>query len=123
MSFLQKADNDQCRSQYNNRVQRDHERKIQLVNHHIRKNRCILCHLCPEGKATVRKDILDAMGYNYNRFSHLYKSKNQLYYFSYDFGFTPIDQNGIAKVLIVKHQDYMDKFSLDPWSYLKTQNS
>ncbi|MDA0193926.1 MAG: hypothetical protein O2887_06115 [Bacteroidetes bacterium] len=89
------------------------------MNHHIRKNRRILRHLCPEGKATVRKDIIDAMGFDYNYFSHLFKTVNQLYYFSYDYGFCPIIENGKPKAVIVQQQPYMDKFSLDPWNFKK----
>lgn len=73
------------------------------------------------GKATVRRDVLDAMGYDVRVFSSLFlTSKKQIYYVCYDFAFTPILDNNIEKALIVTKQDYMN--SWDPWKYVKNNS-
>jgi hypothetical protein len=109
---------DQCRYLANNKNKFQAERPILDINRVLRKNRSILKALCPVGKATVRRDILDAMGYDVRVFSSLFlTSKKQIYYVCYDFAFTPILDNNIEKALIVTKQDYMN--SWDPWKYVK----
>ncbi|MFK7952840.1 MAG: hypothetical protein AB8B73_08330, partial [Ekhidna sp.] len=71
--------------------------------------------LSPEGKATVRKEVLDQMGFDYRYFSGLFKTKSNLYYLIYDYAFSPIFENGVEKALIVQRQDYMDRLSLEIW--------
>jgi hypothetical protein len=110
---------DQCRATYNNDKRYTSETHIRQVNSVIRRNRKILKSLCPVGKATVRRVELEEMGYNFNYFSHIFPSKGKVYYFCYDYGFTPIvERETIQKVLIIQQQDYM-KRAFDPWKYLK----
>jgi hypothetical protein len=104
-----------CRNAYNNQHKAVEEQYIQHVNSLIRKNRRILKTLCPEGKATVRKEVLDNMGYDYRYFSGLYKTSVNLYYLAYDYAFAPIFEKGIEKALIVQRQDYMDRLTLEIW--------
>lgn len=112
---------DQCRSTYNNQNKRDDQKYIQEVNRLIRKNRRILKSLCPIGKATVRKEVLDTMQYDYRYFSSIYKSgSNQVYYICYDYAFTAVKETKpsgevVDKALIVQKQDYFDKLSLKMW--------
>jgi len=105
-----------CRNTYNNQNKATEEFYIQSVNSSIRKNRRILKTLSPEGKATVRKEVLDSMGYDYRFFSGIYKTKNGLYYLVYDYAFSPVfEREGIEKALIVQRQPYMDKLTLEIW--------
>ncbi len=113
---------DQCRNSFNNQNKRDDQRLILEVNRLIRKNRRILKSLCPIGKATVRKEVLDTMQYDYRYFSSIYKSNsNQVYYVCYDYAFSPIKQQDretgkmIDKALIVQKQAYFDQLSLKMW--------
>ncbi|MCP4459860.1 MAG: hypothetical protein GY816_17830 [Cytophagales bacterium] len=106
-----------CRNSYNNQNKADDERQIQQINSQIRKNRRILKTLCPQGKATVRKEVLDQMGYDYLHFSSLFKTSGLLYYFVYDFGFAPTFENKIEKAIIVQRQDYMSKLGFDLWKH------
>ena len=106
----------QCRATYNNQKKLTHERAILNANRILRRNRTILKTLSPEGKATVRKEVLDTMGYDFRYFSGIFKSKSNVYYLVYDYAFSPIiDNNGVEKALIVQRQDYMDKLSFDIW--------
>lgn len=104
-----------CKSAYHNRHKSFGEVNIQQVNRILRHNRAILKTLSPEGKATVRKEILDQMGYDYRHFSGLFKTQTNLYYLIYDYAFSPIFERGIEKALIVQRQDYMDRLTLDIW--------
>lgn len=109
-----------CRNSLNNQKKRKHERIIIAVNKQIRKNRTILQKLCPEGKATVRKERLLDMGFSFQYFSSIYKQGTLTYYFSYEYGFAPIvqpsrtDQQPVQKVLIIQYQEDM-KGKFDPW--------
>jgi len=109
---------DQCRFIFNNQHKTIEEAHILNTNKQLRKNRNILKSLCPEGKATVRKDVMIAMQYNFSLFSTLFiTSKKQLYYLCYDYGFTPILENGTEKALIVTRQHYMREWQ--PWRFVK----
>ena len=103
---------DYCRNSYNNRVKRSDEKYIQEVNRILRRNRRILKHLCPQGKAVVRKEILDQLGYNYSHFSGIYSTKRGTYYFCYDYGMSPLHEKNIPKALIIQKQDYVPALSL-----------
>lgn len=112
---------DYCRNVFNNQTKRADEKQIQKVNSIIRKNRRILKTLCPIGKATVRKEVLDAMGYDYRHFSGVYRSPapaHQAYFICYDYAFSPIHQKNIEKALIVQKQDYYDNYLKNPWPVL-----
>lgn len=104
-----------CRNSYNNQNKSREEQQITLINAAIRKNRRILKTLCPQGKATVRKDVLDAMGFDYRYLSGLYQTASGPYYFCYDYGFKPImersqtEGQAVPKVLIIQKQEYMDQ--------------
>lgn len=93
------------------------------VNRQIRKNRSILKALCPEGKATVRKERLLDMGFSFQYFSSQYVEGKLRYYFSYEYGFTPIIQHSrtegvpVRKVIIIQYQESM-KGAFDPWQGL-----
>ena len=104
-----------CRAEYHHRHKTYGELYIASSQSMTRHNRRILKTLCPKGKATVRKEILDSMGYDYRYFSGLYKSKSNLYYLVYDFAFSPIFERNIEKALIVQRQDFMDKLTLAIW--------
>jgi len=110
----------QCRANFHNRNKRKNERVIAAVNRQIRKNRSILQKLCPEGKATIRKERLLDIGFSFQYFSSIYAEGALTYYFSYEFGFAPIVQQSqsenrlVQKVLIIQYQEYM-KGKFDPW--------
>jgi len=109
-----------CRNAFNNRLKRTDEQYIMSVNQSLRKNRRILKTLSPVGKSTVRKDVLMAMGYNFNIFSSMYRTtKGTIYYLCYEYGFNPIiDNQGVEKAVIINRQDYMAVWQ--PWKYVNT---
>ncbi|MEN8247749.1 MAG: hypothetical protein ABFS32_02355 [Bacteroidota bacterium] len=102
-----------CRNAFNNRVKRDDEQLIIAVNRQIRKNRRILKTLCPQGKAVVRKELLDKLGYQYGVFSGIYKYGTATYFLCYDYGFAVHYERSIPKAVIIQQQDYMSDYN--PW--------
>lgn len=105
---------DQCRSQANNKSKLERQQTILVTNQKLRRNRTILKTLCPQGKATVRKEILVAMGFSIDSFTSIFVTRSrQVYYLCYDYGFTPIMEGQIEKALIVSRQEYMK--DLNPW--------
>ncbi len=108
---------DQCRALANNQNKIVSQRILLNTNQVLRKNRTILKTLCPQGKATVRKEVLVAMGYNFDCFTSLFVTRTkQVYYLVYDYGFTPIMEGQIEKALIVSRQEYMKDWN--PWKSL-----
>jgi hypothetical protein len=95
-----------------------HELVIQKTNSTLRRNRSLLAHFCPSGKSTVRKDVLMQSGYQFEVFTHIFPFTKGTYYFCYDYGFLPIKDKGIQKMLIVQKQSYMENQSFNPWGAL-----
>ena len=108
---------DQCRFIANARRKQETEWPILELNRKLRKNRSILKTLSPAGKGIVRKEVLDAMKYDCSVFTSIFiTNKKQIYYICYEYGFTPLMDNGAKKALIVVRENYVDTF--DPWKYL-----
>ncbi|WP_421877336.1 hypothetical protein [Marinoscillum sp.] len=112
---------DQCRATYHNQHKRPYEEAIKRLNAQLRKNRTILKTLCPLGKATVRKEVLENMGFSFRHFSSLYGKPGKTYFLCYDYGYMPIVEQSstsgepVQKVLIIQQQEYMKDF--DPWKF------
>jgi hypothetical protein len=104
-----------CKAEYHNQNKTFGELYIASVQSKTRHNRRILKTLSPEGKSTVRKEVLDQMGYDYNYFSGIFKTQKGVYYLVYDYAFSPVNTDGVDRALIVQRQDYMDKLSFEIW--------
>ena len=104
-----------CKSAFHNRNKSFGEITISQTNQIIRHNRAILKTLSPQGKATVRKEVLEQMRYDFRYFSGIYKTSTNVYYLVYDYAFAPIFEKDVEKALIVQKQDYMDQLSLQIW--------
>lgn len=75
------------------------------INNILRKNRRILSECNPEGKVKLHKDRLLEKGFNFNYFTNLYKtSTGNLYYFCYDQGYLPLDNDFF---MLVVRQEYV----------------
>jgi predicted nucleic acid-binding Zn ribbon protein len=79
---------DQCRNNYNNKLNRDSNNFVRNVHGFLRKNRRILADLLSEGKKNVHKDALYALGYNFSFFTHIIETKSgKKYHYCYEYGF------------------------------------
>ena len=85
---------DQCRNNYNNRLNRDSNNYVRNVHGLLRKNRRILADLYNEGKLKVHKDVLFALGYNFSFFTHIIEtSDGRKFNFCFEYGYTEITKD------------------------------
>ncbi len=79
---------DQCRNNYNNRLNRESNNFMRNVHGLLRKNRRILGDLYGEGKLRIHKDALFAMGYNFSFFTHVVETQDGYdYHYCFDYGY------------------------------------
>jgi len=86
---------DYCRNVFNNRRNSDQNNYIRNINNTLRRNRRILESLLPpEGIVkTSRSKLLEA-GFNFQFHTHQYTNKKgDVYYFCYEYGFLPLENN------------------------------
>jgi len=99
----QKFCGDQCRVEYNNRLNRDVSKFMTNVNNLLRKNRRILEKLNPQGKAKVTKTQMLDEGFNFNYFTNEYVTKaGKAYRFVYEQGYLELEEGFFA--LVQKHE-------------------
>jgi len=94
---------DQCRSNFNNRLKAENNTVVKTINQALARNRKIMERLNPGGKTKIEfKKLLEA-GYNTTYHTHLYHTQNgNQYTFCYEFGYLKLE-NGM--VLLVKRED------------------
>lgn len=91
---------DYCRNAYNNRLNKDSKNLMRNVHNYLRKNYRVLDELNPTGKTTVDKAQLLKAGFDFTYHTSIYTTKKgTVYYFVYDQGYLPIDNN---KYVLVK---------------------
>ncbi len=75
------------------------------INNTLRKNRRILMEANPEGKSKVSRDQLARKGFKFDYFTNQYHTKNgHTYYFCYDQGYLPLDNDWYA---LVRRKEYI----------------
>ena len=103
-----------CRALHNQTRRNERDAPLTEVLRTVRHNRNLLKKLCPDRKAIVKREVLEAMGFNPRVFSSLYVNPgNQTYYYCGDFGFRPMSHDGIETALIIRREPYAT--SPDPW--------
>ncbi len=89
----------QCKSAFHNTKNRVAGRKIRAINKILRENYRTLCSINPDQKTKVKKEVLAQRGFNFNYFTNIYKTKKgHVYYFVYDQGYLPLDNDYYAVV-------------------------
>ncbi len=97
---------DQCRSAYNNKLNSDHTNLMRNINNILRKNRRILEEQNPDGKGKTTGEKLAKKGFKFDYFTNMYTTKNgHTYYFCYDQGYLPLDNDWYA---LVKRKEYIN---------------
>lgn len=85
---------DQCRSNYNNRLKADDSKEVKRINSILFKNRKILTVLNPDGKTKVGKTKLEKLGFNFSYYTHQYHTaKGSVYVFCYDYGYLALEND------------------------------
>ena len=98
----------QCRATASNQRKGEDagERLMKEINNKLRHNRQVLLRASPEGKTTLRREVLQLAGFDFRHFTHLYRTKKgNTYHFCYDYGYLLLPEE---KVLIVNWQPYME---------------
>lgn len=99
-----------CKNAYNNERRLNDEQVLIKINKQLRINWHILKTINPQGKATVRKEYLHSQGYDFNYFTHIYKSKKgNVYFFCYDVGLMEVKK---THVCIVNWQPFMAHYTI-----------
>ena len=98
---------DQCRNNYNNKLNRDSNNYVRNVHGLLRKNRRILSDLLNEGKDIVHKDALYALGYNFSFFTHIIESTDgKQYQYCFEYGFREQEDDFIELKINAQYLDY-----------------
>ncbi len=99
----QKFCSDACRNAFNNQKLAGSTNFMRKINRTLKKNHLILKSLNPNDKTTTFKSVLQKQGFNFNYFTHIYKTKTgRVYYFCYDQGFSALENN---KFVLVRKED------------------
>lgn len=102
--------NPSCKSAHHYKISLEKEASLyNQIDKQLKQNRRLLKNFNKAGKATVRKENLLSEGFNPKYFTHYWKnSKGDVYLFCYEYGFLERKENGRAKYVLVKWQDYMN---------------
>jgi hypothetical protein len=94
---------DQCRSNYNNRLQSETNGLVRHINSILKKNRQLLEKHNPEGKTRVKMSVLRQEGFNFEYHTHIYETqKGNTYYFCYEYGYLKLENE---MLLLVKREE------------------
>jgi hypothetical protein len=97
---------DQCRNNYNNRLNRDQNNYVRNVHAQLRRNRRILSDLFGDGHHHIHRDALIAQGYNFTFFTHLVETSDGLRWsFCFEYGFRV---SGKGYLELQKSSSYLD---------------
>lgn len=94
---------DQCRTNYNNRLRTEDNSFLKEVNRILKKNRDILHTNNPEGKTKIKRALLVRKGFDFNYHTHTYATqKGATYIFCYEYGYLPLENE---ELLLVKREE------------------
>lgn len=95
--------NDQCRNNYNNHLNSSKNAYQRRINAILSRNLRILEELNPTGKIRIQKKKLADKGFSFEYITSVYHTQaGATYYFCYDQGYLPLDEENI---LIVKREE------------------
>ncbi len=91
---------DQCRSNYNNKMNSDVTAEMRNINNILRKNRRILESVVnKEGWGIISKVKLHESGFSFKYYTQMHETKSgKIYKLCYDFGYAP-HENDYLKVI------------------------
>lgn len=91
---------DQCRSNYNNRLNSNLTVKVRSINNILKRNRRMLELIAGnEGQGRISRQKLQEKGFNFKYFTHtLTTHKGAVYKLCYDFGYMPVENDFLLVV-------------------------
>ncbi len=95
--------NSQCRNEYNNKLNKADKALVRNINNRLRKNHRILNSFSlKDGKTKTSRMKLVNKGFDFDYITSLYTTKKgSVYYFVYDMGYLPLDNE---EYIIVKRE-------------------
>jgi len=97
---------DQCRNNYNNRLNRDQNNYVRNVHAQLRRNRKVLSDLFEAGHHRIHRDALLARGYNFTFFTHLVEPREGLkWLYCFEYGFR---ESGEGYLEIARSSAYLE---------------
>ncbi len=98
---------DQCRNNYNNRLNKDNNQYVRNVHTLLRRNRRILSDLYSEGKRKIHRDALFALGYNFNFFTHTIELQSgETSRFCFEYGYAEPETDFVELIYNGQFLDY-----------------
>lgn len=92
--------NDQCRNNYNNRLNRETNIYVRNIHNLLRRNRKILLELFESGKTKVHRDALIISGYSFGFFTHMVEpERGPVCWYCYEYGFSELENDYIRIVM------------------------
>lgn len=90
----QKFCSDQCRTTFNNHLNRDVSNQVRNVNNILRRNRRILDDLSKREKKRIQRELLIQLGFNFSfHTSSFTNKKGQTYYYCYERGYVQLNED------------------------------
>jgi hypothetical protein len=87
-------------------MNRDTNNFVRNVHGLLRKNRRILADLYDDGRHTIHKDALFALGYNFSFFTHVIEtSDGQKYHYCFEYGYR---ENGNDFIELKQNSRYIE---------------
>ena len=95
--------NDRCRNNYYYQLNNEHKAYIRKINGILLKNRGILRTVNPSGRTSVPKRYLEELGFDFNCFTGIHKTKKgRLYYLVYDQAYSCVDEEKVSLVVFYR---------------------
>ncbi|HOZ84191.1 MAG TPA: hypothetical protein PK191_01800 [Niabella sp.] len=102
---------DYCRNVFNNQAKTTDSLLVRNINNALKRNRNILASLLSgdQDTAKVNREKMMSIGFQFKWHTHLYTTqKGTVYYFCYDYGYLPMENNWY---LIVKYREQQEGHS------------
>jgi len=97
---------DQCRNNYNNRLNRDQNNYVRNVHSQLRRNRKILSDLLDSGHHHIHRDALIAQGYNFTFFTHLVETPDRARWsYCFEYGFREAEKGYLEMQMSSAYMD------------------
>ncbi|WP_423149158.1 hypothetical protein [Rubrolithibacter danxiaensis] len=94
---------DQCRSNYNNRLYNENNTVVKNINAILKRNRRILEEFNPTGKTKISRKKLVAKGFDFGYITSIYNTQTgKSYFFVYEFGYLCLSEE---ELLLVKKEE------------------
>lgn len=81
--------NNNCRSEFNNQINKDRDFLMRKINRILKRNKLILSRFFLQDNITLDTGILLAAGFDFNYYTHMEKDRmGNLYIYCYEYGYT-----------------------------------